>query len=256
MQILTIANQKGGVAKTTTAFALGVGLSKRGNTVLLFDLDPQTNLTFTAGIDFTEGTKTIYDVFKGENINNAIQSVSEGLDIVPGSIYLAAADRQFIGAKSFYMVRDAIQKINKIYNYVIIDTPPTLGVMTQNALTASNRVIIPLKPDVYALQGIGQLNAFIDEQKNYTNPNLQIAGCLVTCANERTTLAKTMIEEFEKTAAELNTKVYKSKIRNAVSVAESALQQTNIFSYAPAATATKDYDAFIDELLTDLGKGE
>lgn len=255
MKILTIANSKGGCGKTTSVFALGSGLSKRGFSVLLIDTDAQTNLTFTAGIDFSDGTKTVYDVCRGEDINGAIQTVSENLDIVPGSIYLAGADRQFTGAKSFYMIRDAISTLKKDYDFVLIDTPPTLGVMTQNALTASDSVLIPLKPEIYALQGIGQLNAFIEEQRNYTNPKLTICGCLVTCINERTTLAKTMLEEFEKAAAELGTKVYQSKIRNAVSVGESALLQTNIFSYAPAATATKDYDKFLDEFLADYEKG-
>lgn len=254
MQIITVCNQKGGVSKTTTVWALSAGLHKRGYQVLMIDTDAQSNLSFSAGVDLLNVEHSLYDVFKGKaDINEAIISLEIGLDIVVGSIDLASADREFTGAKSFYMLRDALKQLRTSYDFIVIDTPPTLGVMTENALTASDKLIIPMKTEIYALQGIGQLSNFISEQREYTNPDLVVDGILITCVDERTNLAKTMLGQFEEVARNLETKVYKSRIRNAVAVGECALRQTNLFDEAPNATATKDYQAFIDEFL--LGEG-
>ena len=253
MQIVTIGNQKGGVSKTTTAWALGTGLHKRGYTVLLVDLDAQTNLSFTAGISLLNVDNTIYEVFSGKaDVNEAIIPIQIGLDILVGSIDLASADREFTGAKSFYMLRDALRNVTTSYDYVIVDTPPVLGVLTENALTASDKLIIPMRADIYALQGIRQLQSLIDEQREYTNPDLEISGILVTCVDERTNLAKTMLGQFEGAAEAMGTKVYKTYIRNGVKVGEAALMQSNIFDFAPGATVTADYNSFIDEFLSEV----
>lgn len=250
MQVVTVCNQKGGVSKTTTVWALGAGLHKRGYSVLMVDLDAQSNLSFTAGVDLLGVEKSLYEVFKGKaDINDAVITLEIGLDILVGSIDLASADREFTGAKLFYMLRDALKQLNKEYDYCIIDTPPTLGVLTENALAASDKLIIPMKTEIYALQGVGQLGSFIEEQQKYTNPDLVTDGILITCVDERTNLAKTMLNEFEEVADNLGTKVYKSRIRSAVAVGECALRQSNLFDEAPNATATKDYQAFIDEFL-------
>ena len=252
MQIVTVCNQKGGVSKTTTVWALSAGLHKRGYNVLMIDLDAQSNLSFAAGVDLLGVETSLYDVFKGKaDINTAVIPLEFGLDILVGSIDLASADREFTGAKSFYMLRDALKMLQKEYDFIVIDTPPTLGVMTENALTASDKLIIPMKTEIYALQGIGQLENFIAEQREYTNPKLAIDGILITCVDERTNLAKTMLNQFEDVAESLGTKVYKSRIRNAVVVGECAVRQTSLFDEAPNATATKDYNQFIDEFLQE-----
>lgn len=252
MQIVTVCNQKGGVSKTTTVWALSAGLHKRGYHVLMIDLDAQSNLSFAAGVDLFGVETSLYDVFKGKaNINDAIITLEFGLDIIVGSIDLASADREFTGAKSFYMLRDSLRQLKTEYDFIIIDTPPTLGIMTENALTASDKLIIPVKTEIYALQGVGQLQGFIEEQKSYTNPDLVIDGILITCVDSRTNLAKAILGEFEEVAENLGTKVYNTRIRNAVAVGECALRQTSLFDEAPNATATKDYDAFIDEFLEE-----
>lgn len=250
MEVVTVGNHKGGVSKTTTVWALGSGLHKRNYSVLLVDLDAQSNLSFTAGVDLLNLEISLYDVFKGKaDVNDAIITIETGLDVLVGSIDLVSADREFTGAKSLYMLRDALKKISRNYDYCIVDTPPMLGILNENALTASDRLIIPIKADIYALQGIGQLQSFIEEQREYTNPDLVTEGILITCVDERTNLAKTMMSKFDEIAERLGTKVFKIHIRNAVAIGEAALRQSNIFDEAPNATATKDYQAFIDEFL-------
>lgn len=250
MEIITLCNQKGGVSKTTSALTLAAGLHKRGYSVLLCDLDAQGNLTFTLGVDVLQIENTLYDVFKRRvDVNDAVVSIEQGFDLLPGSIEFASADREFTGAKSFYMLRDALRQLKAKYDFCIIDTPPTLGVMTENALAACNRLIIPMRADIYAWQGIKQLQAFIEEQQEYTNPDLKIDGLLITCVDERTILAKTMLEQFEKVASDLETKVYKARIRQAVAVGESAFNRSNLYDEAPKAAVTQDYDSFVDEFL-------
>lgn len=258
MQIVTVANQKGGVGKTTTAYNLGVGLSKRGYSVLFLDLDPQTNLTYASGC-VPEEKKNIYEVLKGADINKAITEIGKGLYIVAGDMHLAANTKEsadlFSGKNAFYVLRNALERLKKTFDFIVIDTPPTLGTITQNAFAVSDKVVIPVCADVYALQGMAQLIGNINAQKKI-NERLQIAGCLITCAKERTTVHKTVTAAFEKTAADIGTKVYKAKIRNTVAVPESVLRQTNIFELSTAAKAAEDYNAFIDEFLKDLKGGK
>lgn len=254
MKTITICNQKGGVSKTTTAWTLGNGLHKKGYRVLFIDLDAQTNLSFSAKVDLLdENTKTIYEVFKHRiETSEAIHEIENGLDIIPSSIELASADKEFNKSSATYMLREALEELQNDYDYCIIDTPPTLGILTDNALTTCNGVIIPIKADIYALQGFYQLKGEIEEQRKYTNNDLKVLGLLITCVDEKTNLGKTMIEAFEKAAADFDTKVYETKIRQTVSVGESALAQTNLFEYAPKGTATLDYTAFVDEFLKDM----
>lgn len=254
MKVIAIANQKGGVSKSTTAMNLAAGLHKRGYCVLLCDLDPQQNLSFTARVDLLNLETSLYDVFKaGADVNQAVKQIREGLDILPGSIELARADREFTGAKSFFMLRDALGKLEGDYDFVVVDTPPTLGVMTENALAACDRVIIPMRCDIYALQGVAQLQSFIEEQKEYTNPGLEIAGLLITCVDTRTNLAKTMMEQFEKVAERMGSRVYEHYIRASVAAGVTALNRSDLFEDAPGAAVTKDYDAFVGEFLETEG---
>ena len=145
MEIVTLTNQKGGVAKTTTSYALGVGLYNAGKRVLLVDMDAQSNLSFTAGVDLNNLQTSLYDVFKGKaDIKAAIQPLKvNGLDIVTSGIEMAGADMEFIGIGRENIISEQLEKVEDNYDYCIIDTPPTLGVLTMNALTASDKAIIP-----------------------------------------------------------------------------------------------------------------
>ncbi len=250
MEIVTITNQKGGCAKTTTAFSLGMGLAKRGKRVLFVDLDAQSNLAFTAGVDLLHIEHTLYDVFKGKaDAESALIHLDNGTDILVGSIDLASADREFSQLGRERMLKKALAPLAKQYDFCVIDTPPTLGVLNENALTACNKVIIPVQSEIYGLQGISQLCGFIDDIRENANPDLTISGILITVVDASTNVYKEMRKQFESVAETLGTKVFKSCIRRAVSVKEVALMRGNLFDEVPNATATQDYTAFIDEFL-------
>lgn len=250
MKTITIANQKGGVAKTTTAWHMGVGLSRKGYRVLLVDIDPQTNLGFTANVDLLNMNGTLYDVFSGQkDVKSALITLNDHIDILIGGIDLAAADRTFTQLGREKMLYKALKPIMADYDYCIIDTPPTLGVMNENALTCSDMVIIPMQAEVYALQGVNQLYGFIEDIRENTNPDLEVAGILITRVNDRTNLYEVLYPQFKKVADKIQTKIYKSVIRNTIAVGEAALERSNLFDDKPNATATQDYEAFIDEFI-------
>lgn len=253
MKTITITNQKGGVAKTTTAWHLGVGLNKKGYKVLLIDMDPQSNLSFTANVDLLNMEHTLFDVFKGEaTAKEALIHLSEGLDILVGGLDLSAADRTFTQLAREKMLAKALKKIEADYDYCVIDTPPSLSVMNENALTYTDYVIIPIQADIYALQGINQLKGFIEDIKENTNPKLDVVGILITRVASQTNLHNVLYPEFEKAAAKLNTSIFDNYIRSTVTVGEAALERTNLFDYQAAATATQDYSNFVDELIEKL----
>lgn len=250
MKIVTFSNQKGGCAKTTSVWALGTGLHHKGYKVLLIDLDAQTNLSFTANVDLLHLETSLYDVFKGKaRIEDAIHTIKNGLDIVTGGLDMAQADMEFMQQGREYMLKEHLESIKANYDYCIIDTEPHLGVLTSNALTVSDSVIIPLQADVYGLQGINQLKGFIDTVKKYSNPNLNIGGVLVTRIDNRTTLTQTLLPQIEDTAKAIGTKVFNAKIRATVNVGETAFLHDDIYTVAPTGTATADYLAFVDEFL-------
>lgn len=249
MKIITVGNQKGGCAKTSTVWALGTGLTKlEGKRVLMIDLDAQRNLSYTAGINLLDTEHTMYHVFKGDTkLKACINAVAVNLDIVCGGLELSQADMEFVQTGREYMLREKLEVVQDDYDYCVIDTEPHLGVMTTNALTASDTVIIPIQADIYGLQGLEQLRGFIDTVKKYSNPNLEISGILITRLDARTTLAQTMTEQIQEQATEYNIPVFDTRIRQAVAVGESALLQEDI--YASNSTVAEDYANFITEFL-------
>lgn len=255
MITVSFSNQKGGCAKTTSVWALGTGLHRNGYKVLLVDLDAQSNLSFTANVDLLNLKTSLYDVFKGNaRVIDAIQTVEPNLDIITGGLQLTSADMDFNQQGREYMLAQALEEISGNYDYCIIDTEPHLGVLTTNALVASNKVVIPLQADIYGLQGMEQLKGFINRiRTGYRppNPNLEISGLLITRVDERTRLTKALLKPIYATAEEMQTKVYNAKIHATTAIGETALLQDNIFNVAPDATATKDYTAFINEFLNE-----
>lgn len=252
MEIVTLTNQKGGVAKTTTTYALGVGLYNAGKRVLLIDMDAQSNLSFTAGVNLNSLQTSLYDVFRGKaDITDAVQTLKVGLDIITSGIEMAGADMEFIGIGRESLLSEQLEKIADNYDYCIIDTPPTLGVLTMNALTASNKAIIPLYADAYSIQGVTQLSKFIASIQKHYNSDLVVAGLLLTKYNERTVITQLLQDNINTAAETLKTKVYDTKIRATVAVQESQLAQQDIYTNAPTATATEDYRAFVNEFLND-----
>lgn len=244
---LAIINQKGGVGKSTTAEALAAGLVLKGYSVLSIDLDAQSNMTYTAGAK-TDGA-TALGVLTGEiPAKDAIQHTESG-DIIPASKALAGADAFITDTGKEYRLKEALEPLAGEYDYIIIDTPPALGILTINALTACNSVIIPAQADIYSLQGIEQLAETMKPVKKYCNADLTIEGILLTRYSSRSVLSREVAELAEQLAAKLGTKLFKSTIREAIAVKESQISQRNLYSYAPKAKVTEDYTRFIAELL-------
>lgn len=245
MEVTAIVNRKGGVGKTATAQALGAGLIKKGYSVLYIDLDSQTNLTYALGADPRRSGSM--DVLIGDaTAQEVIQHTQQG-DVIAGAEVLAGADAAIDGTGKEYRLKEAIDGLQ--YDYIIIDTPAQLGTLTVNALTAADSVIIPVQADIYSLQGIGQLNRTIAAVKKYCNHNLIIKGILITRYNKRAIISRDMYSNLEDAAAQLNTRLYSTPIRECISIKEAQASQQDIYSYAPRSNAAKDYAGFLEEFM-------
>ena len=242
---ICIANQKGGVGKTTSASCLGAFLHIKGAKTLLIDTDPQADLTYSLGAN--KKGYTIKEVLEGMcTAQDAIQHTQSG-DIIASKSELAGADKWL---KSPFILKEAIKPLKKKYDYIIIDTPRALAMLTINALTASNEVIITGTADAFVLNAIMELNDTIEETKAHANPKLKIDGILL-CKQEGKTNISKELENILRAQAErkLNTKVYNTVIRQGKHIREAQLLQQNIFEYAPNSNPAKDYESFIMEYL-------
>lgn len=251
MKIITIANQKGGVGKTTTCQTLACGLARKGLRVLAIDCDSQRNMSFT--FNAMNNTKTIFNVLLQEPIEEAIFKTNQKVDLIPSSDQLYIADSVFNQANDIYRLKVQLQKISNNYDYCIIDTPPTLNTITKNCLIASDSVIIPMHTDSFSMQGLSQLLATIEEakkkQKEQNIKELEIEGILLTEYNERTLLNRMLSNQIEKISKQTGLNVFKTTIRKGIVVGEAQNNQTNIFEINPKSNVAKDYDSFIKEYL-------
>ena len=252
MEIITVANQKGGVGKSTTVHALGRGLSLQGRRVLFVDLDPQGNLSYS--MQATRSNTTAYELITGRAAAaDTIQRTPQG-DLIPASPLLSGADIELHRVGKEYRLKEALQPIRADYDFILIDTPPALGILTINALAASDSVIVTAQADIFSLQGIGQLSATIDAVRTYCNPALIIKGVLLTRHSSRAVLSRDLTEMITDTAAQLNTTVYKTVIRECIALKEAQASRQDIFNYAPRSNAATDYTAFIEEVLREGGR--
>ena len=251
---IVIANQKGGVAKTTTTAAMASLLCNSGKRrVLAIDLDPQGNLSYSAGADVYEYI-TIYDVLaKKEKAEDAIQKLAD-FDIIPGNIALAGVDREMNDIGKEFRLKESLTDLQSQYDYIIIDTPPSLGVLTVNALAAADEVIIPTTAGIYAATGINQLFNIIASVQQYYNRDVQVAGILITKHNPKTNVGRNVKELTGKLAETMNTRLFDTFIRSSVAVEDAQLNQQDIFRYANASTVAADYRAFVAEYLTKTNK--
>lgn len=253
MKKIVLACQKGGVAKSTTAYTMAAGLYNDGYKVLMIDTDPQANLSFTAGLDVASVKNSLYDVFKGTiPIDEAINNSRIGFDIVTGGLNMVSADMEFTQTGREYMLKESIDSIESEYDYCIIDTAPHMGILTINALTAADSVIIPITADIYALMGLTQLKGIIDSVKRYSNHNLRISGLLLT-KYKGTNANKAMMTQAEHIADSFGTILYKTTIREATAIQESQILQSDIFAESAKARVTQDYKAFLKEFLESEG---
>lgn len=246
-KIIAVSNQKGGVGKTTTAGAVASGLKNKGFRVLAVDLDPQNNLSFSMGANI-EGY-TIYHVLKGEIAAYTAVQHTDVTDIIPSNILLSGIELEYTETGREFLLRDALKSLNRYYDYILIDTPPTLGILTVNAFTAARHIIVPMLSDIFSLQGITQLNETVKNVRKYCNSRVSILGILLTKYNPRTNLSAEIRGTAEMITADLGIPLFRSFIRSSVAISEAQTLQQNILSYAPKNKAIADYAAFVDELL-------
>lgn len=245
--IWTITNQKGGIGKSTTAHNLGALFSLQGENTLLIDIDPQSNLSMSTGASRSKGSS--YDLLtKRAKAAELIQPVRENLDIIPASNALSAIDQELNKTGKEYRLKEVIEPVLGRYEHVIIDTPPALSTITVNALTAASSVIIPAQADLFSLEAIKELADTISVIRKYTNPGLTVAGVLLTRYQPRSVLTKDVTELIEETAKALNTKLFASRIREAIAIKEAQVMHQDIFSYSPQSKVAGDYRAFFEEL--------
>ncbi|WMJ24225.1 ParA family protein [Paludicola sp. MB14-C6] len=248
-KIIAFANQKGGVGKTTTTCAIAAGLKEKGNRVLCVDLDPQSNLSFSVGA-CSEDCATIYDVLKGDvKPLFAIQRAGV-FDIISSNILLSGVELEFTQTGREYLLKEALATLTSKYDYILIDTPPALSILTVNAFTAANGIIIPMNADIFSLQGIAQLSETVDKVRNYCNPNLKLEGIVLTKFNKNTVLSKDILGTAQLIAQELHTHLFVSTIRSSVAIMEAQTNQQSIYEYAPNNNAVMDYKSLVEEMLS------
>ncbi|SHJ08458.1 ParA family protein [Parasporobacterium paucivorans] len=253
--VIVLTNQKGGVGKTTTSSALAAGLALHNNRVLAVDMDPQGNLGFSLGLDI-ENSSNIYDVLTGKlPIQSTIQS-TRYCDVITSNIMLSSAEMGFTGSGRESLLYTALKPIQDCYDYIVIDTPPALNILTVNAYTAASHLIIPMVPEILSLLGVSQLKETIASVKSAFNPNLNILGILLTRYNGRTLLAQEVKEMAEIIAGQISSIVFDTQIRTSVSVAEAPAQGESIFDYAPRCKPAEDYSCFVKEVIARIKRQE
>lgn len=251
-KVIVLTNQKGGVGKTTSCCALIAGLAAKGNKVLGVDMDPQGNLGFSLGLEIEEG-HSIYQVLKGEvPVMTAIRR-TDTCDLLTSNILLSGAELEFTGSGRESLLKSALAPVIGFYDYIVIDTPPALNILTVNAYAAADYLIIPMVPEILSLLGLAQLKETIATVQESLNPKLHILGILLTKFNRRTLLAQEVNEMAGNIADQIGTTVLNTKIRSSVCVAEAPAQGESIYKYAPRSNPAIDYRALVEEVIERIG---
>ena len=247
--IIVVANQKGGVGKTTTAINLSAALAQKGSKTLLVDLDPQGNATLSF-IDPHKQDKSAYDLLvdpavTAEQVINTT-SIDE-LDIIGSMIAVAKAEAKLIGEfDSHYRLKDKLAPVRDLYDYIVIDTPPTLGILTVNAMVAGTHLIVPIQSSYYALEGTDDLLDTYQKIRARPNPDLQFLGVLITLHDKRTNLARDVKDQIREVFGE---KVFKTTISKSVRLEESPAYKQSIFSFAPKSSGALEYYSLSEEVI-------
>src|SRR5687767_3983848 len=249
--IIAITNQKGGVGKTTTAINLAAALANKGVKTLVVDMDPQANSSMSF-LDIHELKQSIYDALTEDHVHlpDIILPAEKvaGLSIAPSTIALAKIEAKLIGElDSHFRLKDELEAIQEQYDYVIIDTPPTLGIITVNALVAATHVLIPIQSSYFALEGTDDLLETIDKIKVRANPQLQIMGAVITLFDRRTLLSKDIHEQIQNVFGD---KLFETVISKSVRLEESPAYRESIFTFAPCSSGAYEYYKLSEEVLS------
>lgn len=249
-QVIAIVNQKGGVGKTSTAVNLSRALRVLGNKVLLIDTDGQCNSTDSYGIDSVDGMATLYDLLfeKGTDVNECIQKM-ELCHIIPGDTQLNRSEQLFpMDGNRFTLLRQKCECLREQYDYILLDTNPSLGSMMINVLTFVDKVIIPIEPNRYALKGISDLCSTIESVKGM-NPNIKIEGFLLVKYDAREKLSKDYKEGLPEVAKNMNTKMFNAMIRKSTAISKAQGEMKTVFEYDGNSTGAEDYLSLAHEIM-------
>lgn len=250
MRVIAVANQKGGVAKTTTAVNLAAGFATN-HRVLLIDLDPQANATETMpiNVDDLENSSVVEVLTKAKTVEEVAQRLGKKLAIVPSHIKLARLEPSLVGPVDAYRLKEAVEALD--YDFVVVDCPPSLGPLTTNALIAATDVIIPVKPAFFGLSAVTDFMETVRQVKTRLNPDLKVLGILVTLHDARTSIARDVIEALSNEYSDL---LFKTRVTTNVQLDEAASARQSIFKYAPKSSGAQNYSAVLAEVYERVGR--
>ncbi len=250
---VAIACQKGGVGKTSTALALCEIAARKGMRVLLVDMDAQGNASYTTRVSGAE-RNAFAALQRPSGSKDEIQQSPWGFDVLASVPALANADAVFTETGREYRLREVLYAVDGDYDFIVVDTPPSLGILTINSLTACRHVVIPTQADMYSVQGLRQLGQTVDAVRRYCNPDLSVSGVLVTRYNGRTVIRREVGKVLEDVAGQLEAPLFETRVRECTATIEAQATRTGLFVHAPACNSAADYEAFADELLRRIGE--